>query len=150
MAFYKMSDDINKKYTIKLSDKGYGKTYYDLTKILLQLKFNVNSIGFRYWQYAIILYRKDYFLFDNSIEKIYNKVAIFFNTTRTRVERAMRTARKPADEEIQKQFNYYGRISNKSVLELLTHDYRILFDKVEKLETNATFEDIQKHIPTID
>lgn len=123
-------------------EKSYFNSLYGSqitnTKILLALKFNVNSLGFRYWLYAISQYRKNYFKFDNTIERVYSEVAKFYGTTRNRVERAMRVARTPATEEIQNKFNYYGKITNKSVLELLTHNYRILFDEIDK------------HIPRID
>lgn len=139
MSFYRINkSDIDKNYVIKIGESGYGRSYYETNKILLALKFNVNSLGFRYWIYAISQYRKYYFKYDNKIERVYSEVAKFYGTTRNRVERAMRVARTPATEEIQNRFNYYGKITNKSVLELLTHNYRILFD------------DIEKHIPRID
>ena len=110
-----------------------------IPKILLKLQFNVSSIGFNYWITAIMQYRKNYFKYNNTIEQVYQDVAKIHNTTRTRVERAMRTAKATATEEIQKQFNYYyNKLTNKTVLELLTHNYRILFDN------------ISNHIPRID
>ena len=116
----------------------YGMQVNTIPKLLLKLKFNVSSIGFKYWTTAIIQYKKNYFKCNNKIEKVYNDVAKIHNTTRTRVERSMRTARATATEEIQKQFNYYNKLTNKTVLELLTHNYRILLDN------------ISNHIPYID
>ena len=116
----------------------YGQQVTTLTKILLKLKFNVTSIGFKYWESAIINYRYNYFKYNNTIEQVYQDVAKEYNTTRTRVERAMRTARQTATEEIQKEFNYNMRLTNKTVLELLTHNYRVLFDN------------FSNHIPRID
>ena len=47
------------------------------------------------------------------------------------------TAKATATEEIQKQFNYYNKLTNKTVLELLTR--------------NALFiEKVDNHIPRID
>ena len=109
--------------------------YYEINKMLLQLQFNLNSIGFRYWITAININQNTNNYLKNSIENVYQQVAKIHNTTRTRVERAMRTAKSTATEEIQKQFNYYNKLTNKTVLELLTHNYRILFDN---------------HIPRID
>ena len=116
----------------------YGMQGNIIPKILLKLQFNVSSIGFTYWTTAIMQYRKNYFKYNHTIEQVYQDVAKIHNTTRTRVERAMRTAKATATEEIQKQFNYYNKLTNKTVLELLTHNYRILFDN------------ISNHIPRID
>ena len=128
------------------------KKYNEISKILLNLQFNVSSKGFYYWITAINLYRKNYYKYDDTIEKIYNDVAKIHNTTRTRVERAMRTARTPATEQIQKQFNYYNKLTNKTVLELLTRNALFINDypKVEKLEQKASYDEILKHIPRID
>lgn len=104
----------------------YGNQVVTISKILLELQFNVSSIGFRYWATAIMQYRRNYFKYNNTIEKVYNDVAKIHNTTRTRVERSMRTARTPATEQIQKKFNYYNRLTNKTVLELLTHNFIII------------------------
>lgn len=111
--------------------------YYGINKMLLQLQFNVTSIGFYYWITAIMQYRKNYCKYNNIIEQVYHDVAKIHNTTRTRVERAMRTAKATAIEQIQKQFNYYNKLTNKTVLELLTR--------------NALFiEKVDNHIPRID
>ena len=98
----------------------YGMQVSTIPKLLLKLQFNVTSIGFNYWITAINLYRTNYYKYNNTIEKVYNDVAQIHNTTRTRVERAMRTAKATATEQIQKQFNYYNKLTNKTVLELLT------------------------------
>ena len=50
----------------------------------------------------------------------------------------MRTARTPATEQIQKQFNYYNKLTNKTVLELLTRNALLFIEKVDN------------HIPRID
>lgn len=91
-----------------------------ITKLLLELQFNVSSIGFQYWETAIMLYRKKYYEYNNTIEQVYYDVAKIHNTTRTRVERAMRTAKATATEQIQKRYNYYNKLTNKTVLEILT------------------------------
>lgn len=133
MGYYKLDEKLlDKQFEFKVGSRGYGQMYYVINKMLLQLQFNVTSIGFYYWITAIQQYRKNYYKY-NTIEKLYNDVAKIHNTTRTRVERAMRTARTPATEQIQKQFNY-NRLTNKTVLELLTR--------------NALF--IDNHIPCID
>ena len=116
----------------------YGQQVTTIAKILLKLKFNVRSVGFKYWESAVISYIYNYFKYNNTIEQVYIDVAKQHNTTRSRVERAMRTARKTATEEIQKEFNYNMRLTNKAVLELITHNYRIIFDN------------FINHIPRID
>lgn len=81
----------------------YGMQVNTITKILLKLQFNVSSIGFNYWITAITQYRKNYFKYNNTIEQVYHDVAKIHNTTRTRVERAMRTAKATATEEYKKE-----------------------------------------------
>ena len=138
MGYYKIDKEVlDKQFEFKIASRGYGQMYYGINKMLLQLQFNVTSIGFYYWITAIQQYRKNYYKYDNTIEKVYNDVARIHNTTRTRVERAMRTAKVTAVEQIQKQFNYYNKLTNKTVLELLTR--------------NALFiEKVDNHIPRID
>lgn len=116
----------------------YGMKVNTIPKILLKLQFNVSSVGFNYWITAITQYRKNYFKYNNKIEQVYHDVAKIHNTTRTSVERAMRIAKSTATEQIQKQFNYYNKLTNKTVLELLTHNYIILFDN------------FSNHIPRLD
>lgn len=138
MGYYKIDEKLlDKQFEFKIGSRHYGQMYYGINKMLLQLQFNVTSIGFYYWITAIQQYRKNYYKYDNTIEKVYNDVAKIHNTTRTRVERAMRTAKATATEQIQKQFNYYNKLTNKTVLELLTR--------------NALFiEKVDNHIPRID
>lgn len=117
---------------------GYSdQMYHDINKLLLKLQFNVSTIGFHYWATAINLYRTNYYIYNNTIEQVYYDVAKIHNTTITRVERAMRTAKATATEQIQKQFNYYNKLTNKTVLELLTR-YALFIEKVDN------------HIPRID
>ena len=121
MSFYKLNKIVeDDKFEIIRGMRDYGLTFHLVNKTLLKLKFNVSSIGYQYWITAIILYKKNYYKYDNSIEKIYNDVAEEHKTTRSRVERSMRTARLTATEEIQKYFNYYNKLTNKTVLELLS------------------------------
>lgn len=117
---------------------GYSdQMYHSINKLLLKLQFNVSSIGFHYWATAINLYRTNYYIYNNTIEEVYYDVAKIHNTTITRVEKAMRTAKATATEQIQKQFNYYNKLTNKTVLELLTR-YALFIEKVDN------------HIPRID
>ena len=137
MGYYKLDEKLlNKQYEIKIGSRHYGQMYYGINKMLLQLQFNVTSIGFKYWITAIQLYQKNYYKYNNIIEKVYNDVAEIHNTTRTRVERAMRTASKQAYSNIHKYFNYDGRLTNSVILKL----FRFYYD----------ITDFQNHIPHID
>lgn len=138
MNYYKIDDNIlNKQFEIKIGSRYSEQMYYSINKLLLKLQFNISSIGFHYWSTAIMQYRKNYYKYNNTIEQVYYDVAKIHNTTRTRVERAMRTAKATATEKIQKQYNYYNKLTNKTVLELLA--------------CNSLFiEKIDKHIPRID
>lgn len=137
MGYYKINNNIlNKEYEIKIGSRYSGQMYYCINKLLLKLQFNVSSIGFHYWATSIMQYRKNYYKY-NTIEQLYHDVANIHNTTRTKVERAMRTAKTTAIEQIQKHYNYYNKLTNKTVLELLTR--------------NSLFiENVDNHIPRID
>lgn len=104
----------------------------EIKDMLLSLSFNLNSIGFKYWITAISINQNTNNYLKNSIENVYQQVAKIHNTTRNRVERAMRTARETATERIQKKYNYYLKLTNKSVLILLSENI------------------IDNHIPRID
>lgn len=117
---------------------------------LMKLGFNINSIGFKYWIKALYLYKLNHWRYGFTIEFIYNEIAQEFQTTRNRVERSMRTASKNARKEIQELYNYKGKVTTKTIFELLT-SYKInSISKVQKLESNCTFDDLMQHIPSID
>lgn len=91
---------------------------------LKELGFNISSMGFNYWILAVDLYERNSNQFGIiKIENIYNEIAEIYHTTRNRVERAMRTARETATERIQEKYNYYLKLTNKSVLILLSEKY---------------------------
>ena len=110
-------------------------TCFDMEEInmLLNLQFNISSKGFKYWIIAIKKYNSNM-----KIGEIYKEVANICNTTTANVERDMRTAKATATEQIQKQFNYYNKLTNKTVLELLTCNALFIEKKVDN------------HIPRID
>lgn len=137
MGYYKVDKNIlGKKYNIEIANRYYGQLYYAIEKSLLEFGFNVSSIGFKYWVVAIIGYRRNKYKYDNTIETVYRYVAQYFGTTRTRVERAMRTSRANANEKIHEYFNYNMRLTNKTVLSLLTSQFYIFSN--------------ENHIPHID
>lgn len=107
-----------KKYNIKIAERGYGQTYYLRQKYLLQLGFNITSIGFDFWLTAIRIYLKNRQI---SMMTLYNEIAKMTNKTASQVERAMRTASATAKEKIKKMYNYDGKLNNRTILNLLTN-----------------------------
>lgn len=105
-----------KKYNIKIAERGFGQTYYLRQKYLLQLGFNINSIGFDYWIRAIEVYKPNV-----KMENVYFTLAQFFGKKPTLIERGMRTASERAKEKIKEYYKYDGKLSNKSILNLLTN-----------------------------
>ena len=88
---------------------------------LKELGFNILSMGFNYWILAIDLYERNSNQFGIiKMENIYNEIAEIYHTTRSNVERCMRTARIPATDNMINKFNYNGKITNMSCLKLLT------------------------------
>ena len=122
-----------KKYNIKIAERGFGQTYYLRQKYLLQLGFNINSIGFDFWLTAIRIYLKTRQI---SMMTLYNEIGKITNKTASQIERAMRTASETAKENIKKLCDYNGKLSNKTILTLIT-----------KFEMK---DNIDNHIPRID
>lgn len=86
----------------------------ELKHELINLNFNARSIGLNYWIEVILLYKTN-----KKVEFIYNKIAKNHNVTRNSIERAMRTALRPARENIQSYYNYKGNITVKTFLNLI-------------------------------
>lgn len=101
----------------------YNKEMYwiNIQNQLLHLDFNISSIGFKYWIKAIDIYKKDSCRYDFTLEYLYNVIADTFQTTRNKVERAMRTASQTAKKTIAKEYKYNGKLSTKAILELLSN-----------------------------
>ena len=91
----------------------------DIKQELLELNFNVDSIGIVYWIEAVKIVKNNPLVWD--MIDIYEGVAKIYNSTKIRVERAMRTAINPAKENIQKQYGYYGKIRNSTFLSLIRY-----------------------------
>lgn len=99
---------------------GKIKEMKETTDYLKELGFNISSVGFNYWVLAVDLYNRNCEQYGIvCMSNIYEEVAEIYHTTKARVERAMRTARKTATENIVKEFNYNGKITNLSCLKLL-------------------------------
>ena len=85
---------------------------------LIELNFNVSSKGFKYW----IILINDYLNKNKytTLENIYNRIAKYYNTTRDRVERNIRTASSQALPTIREYYKYKNkRLSTKDILELI-------------------------------
>lgn len=99
---------------------GKIKEMKETTDYLKELGFNISSVGFNYWVLAVDLYNRNCEEYGIVyISNIYEEIAEIYHTTKLRVERAMRTARRTATENIVKEFNYNGKITNLSCLKLL-------------------------------
>ena len=125
--------DSDKKFNIQIGERRIGQTYYLRQKYLLQLGFNINSIGFDFWLTAIRIYLNNRQI---SMMILYNEIAKRTNKTASQIERAMRTASETAKENIKKLNDYNGKLSNKTILTLIT-----------KFEMK---DNIDNHIPRID
>ena len=89
----------------------------DIKQELLELNFNVDSIGIIYWIEAITIIKNNPLIWD--MGDIYEKVARKYNTTKSRAERGMRNAISKAKENIQNKYGYYGKIKNQTFLDLI-------------------------------
>lgn len=91
----------------------------DIKKELLELNFNVDSLGIVYWVEAIKFVKNHPLIWD--MMDIYEYVAKRHNTTASRVERGMRTAIQTAKNKIQERYNYYNKINNSTYLNLIRY-----------------------------
>lgn len=114
---------------------------------LFKLGFNINSDGFYYWITAINLYKKKQ---NATMTKIYEEIGKYNNKTASQVERAMRTASATAKDKIKKMYNYDGKLSNQTILNLFIKIPIVYDNKVEKLKPTIEYEEFLNHIPTIE
>lgn len=89
----------------------------EIKKELLELNFNVDSLGIVYWIDSIRIIKENPLIWD--MIDIYEKIAIKRKSTPTRVERCMRHAIKNAKENIKNKYGYYGKIKNQTYLDLI-------------------------------
>lgn len=107
--------DKDKKFEIKLGSRYSGQFYNLQRQYLFKLGFNINSDGFYYWISAINLYNKKQ---NTTMTKIYEEIGKYNNKTASQVERAMRTASASAKDKIKKMYNFDGKLSNQTILNL--------------------------------
>ena len=89
----------------------------EIKQELLELGFNVNSVGIMYWIEAVRYSKENPTVRETYF--IYEYVANKYGSTASRVERAMRHAIKDAEKNIQKKYGYYGTIKNSTFLNLI-------------------------------
>lgn len=109
--------------------KDIEKLMNEISKMLMKFNFKIDSIGFKYWIYAIyyIIRNKDGYY---KMEEIYKNIADIYKTNKRAVERAMRRSSENAKERILYYFEYYqGKLTNKTILNLL-----FLYCKGEDIE----------------
>lgn len=94
----------------------------NIQKLLNELGFKIDSLGYQYWIYAINKSCKEYWKYSYTMEIVYNDVAKFYKTTRDRVERCMRHASINAKAFIRNKYNYKGSITTKVILQLLVRE----------------------------
>lgn len=82
---------------------------------LLQLNFNINVKGFEYWTYGLCIYEQNMKLLN-----FYHAIATKFEISEDNVERSMRLCSQRAIPYIRKKYHYLGRITTRTILELLT------------------------------
>lgn len=117
---------------------------------LMQLGFKVDTIGFKYWILAIRIYKQDGWRHGFTMQYLYNEIARYYGSTATRVEKALRTTSSNAKDKIKNEYGYFGKITTKTILELLTNYNLDDYPKVSRLEQTADYDEILSHIPNID
>lgn len=95
------------------------KTREEIKQDLIDLQFNVNSRGIEYWITAIELYQNEIHKYSFSMIDMYKVIAKKYDTTYSRVERAMRHAREDAEETIHLVYNYYNKLDTRTVIRLI-------------------------------
>ena len=89
----------------------------DIKNMLLELGFNVNSIGIIYWVEAINYVLRNPLWWD--IMDIYDFIAQKYKISISQVERNLRTAIEPAKKNIQDKYKYYKPVKNCTFLNLI-------------------------------
>lgn len=141
--------EVTEEIFIDYITNNFREFYNDIKNNLIKLGFKIDTIGFRYWIEAIKIYKQDGRRYGFTMQYLYNEIANYYGSTATRVERALRTTSNNAKENIKYKYGYYGKITNKTILELFTNDNLEDYPKVQKLEQTADYEDILTHIPRI-
>ena len=113
--------EVTEEIYIDYVTNNFREFYKDIKNNLIKLGFKVNTVGFRYWIEAIKIYKQDGWRYGFTMQYLYNEIANYYGSTATRVERALRTTSNNAKENIKNKYGYYGKITNKTILELFTN-----------------------------
>ncbi len=90
-----------------------------LEDILDELQIKVSLLGYKYWITAVELYLENKTI---KMMKLCREIAKKYNTTGSRVERALRHAIEDKEETIQRYFNVSYDIDNSAFLALLARE----------------------------
>lgn len=128
--------DYNKK------EEKMKKNIIETREQLLSLGIKANSIGLLYWIEAINYVRNN----DEKwiMEDVYKYIGKKVNNKPKNVERALRTALYPAHKNIQKTFNFEGRVTNKAFFELIIVDENCKKYYEEELKQHRKFEFVER------
>lgn len=128
--------EVTEKIFIDYITNNSKNFYKDIKNNLIKLGFKVDTIGFRYWIEAIKIYKEYGWRSGFTMQNLYNEIASYYGSTATRVERALRTTSNHAKENIKNKYGYYGKITNKTILELLKNYNLEYYPKNEELKEN--------------
>lgn len=128
--------EVTEKIFIDYITNNSKNFYKDIKNNLIKLGFKVDTIGFRYWIEAIKIYKEYGWRCGFTMQNLYNKIASYYGSTATRVERVLRTTSNHAKENIKNKYGYYGKITNKTILELLKNYNLEDYPKNEELKEN--------------
>lgn len=90
-----------------------------IENLLDNMGVHINQKGYKYLLYAVELKLENN---DIGICKIYNNIANKYNTTETGVEKAIRHARKSAENKAEEVFNVNYKIDNSKFIALLVRE----------------------------
>jgi len=93
----------------------------EIKELLNKLGIKINVKGYWFWITAIEYKAKHE---DINMSELYDEVAKLHNTTRSRVERALRHAYEYVKEDLKKYFNINYDINNSAFLLLALEDIR--------------------------
>ena len=95
------------------------ENFDEIKNELLELGFNIDSIGTIYWIEALRIVKKN--PLNWKITELYKEIGKKYNSTYHRVERGMRHSIENAKPNIQKKYGYYKPIKNQTFLNLIRY-----------------------------
>lgn len=92
----------------------------EIKRELIELNFNIDSVGIIYWIKAIRLIQQNPNILN--IMEIYKTIGQRYNKSSNAVERAMRVSISTARKNIQEKYNYNREIKNHTFLNLIRYE----------------------------